>query len=481
MLHWFPEPVAGATTATINQASASTSVESVLIATKIRLPHTGAVVPRPRLMERLEAALARPLTLVAAPAGSGKTTLLATWAAATTRAVAWVSLDVTDHDPARFLSGVAAAFDVAGLGTGEHVLRLLTASYPAGPVAVLTTLANEVVVRSTEWALVLDDYRLIEEPAIHEGIAYLVAHLPATLRIILSCRGDPPLPLAGLRARNQLSELRVADLRFSTAEAAALLTGLAGADVPEAEIIALTERLEGWAAGLVLAGFARCRRTSATADATMLSGEHRYIMDYFVDEILSRLDPHIEHFLLRTSILDRLTASLCDALLDDTSSQAMLEQLERANLFTFALDDQRQWFRYHHLFADVLRHRLAQREPERMPNLHRRAAEWHLVHGNDAVAAVRHLLAVPDPERAAAIIELHAPALLARGEARTLRDWIEALPEATVREHPWLCLRHAWALAHAGLPDAAEVRLRGVERWLASAAGARMLRCSSVS
>lgn len=456
---------------TINQASASTGAESMLIATKVRVPHTGAVVPRPRLMERLAAALARPLTLVAAPAGSGKTTLLAAWAAATPRTVAWVSLDADDNDPARFLSCVAAAFDASAPGTGEQVRRLLTATYPAGPAAVMAALANEVDARGGQWALVLDDYHLIEEAAIHEGIAYLVTHLPPNLRMILSCRGDPPLPLASLRARNQLSELRVADLRFSVEEAAALLASLTGAPLPEAEIIALTERLEGWVAGLVLAGLALHGRTGSAPSAAVLSGEHRYIVDYFVDEILLRVDPAVERFLLRTSILNRLTAPLCDALLDETGSQAMLERLERANLFVFALDDERRWFRYHHLFAGVLRHRLARREPERLPDLHRRAAEWHLAHGDDVAVAIHHLLAIPDPERAAMVIERHAPALLACGEVRTLRDWVEALPEATVLDRPWLCLRHAWALAHAGLPDTAETRLRNVETWLATAGG----------
>jgi LuxR family maltose regulon positive regulatory protein len=279
-------------------------------------------------------------------------------------------------------------------------------------------------------------------------------------------RSDPTLPLARLRARNQLTEVRADDLRFTTEEAAHLLADLAGEALAGDDVAALTERTEGWAAGLVLAGLSLQGRTDRTDLVRTASGSHRYVLDYLVSEVLGCQDPAVERFLLHTSILDRLTAPLAEAVTDDYAA-AMLGRIERANLFLNPLDDERRWYRYHQLFAEALRHHLHQRAPAIVPDLHRRAADWFEANGCDA-DALRHALAIPDATRAGDIVERHAAAMLARGEVRTLRAWVESLPEEEVRARPRLGLRHAWALTHANELGAVEARLGGVEDWLAA-------------
>jgi LuxR family maltose regulon positive regulatory protein len=438
-----------------------------LLTAKLRVPAADSLVPRPRLIERIATGLRRPLTVVAAPAGSGKTSLLAAWARATDRAVAWFALDTDDNDPVRFLTYLTAAFGHAEPGLGDGTRRLLDAAYPPGPTAAMHVLADEVEAADRDVVLVLDDYHAIDEPAVHEAIAFLIDHLPPRLRVVIAGRDEPPLPLARLRARNQLTELRGADLRFTPDEAAALLADLAGDALAVPDITTLTERTEGWAAGLVLAGLSLQGRTDPAAVVANLSGSHRFVLDYLIGEVLCAcIDPAVERFLVHTSILDRLTAPLCEALTGDDAAP-MLERIERANLFLIPLDDERRWYRYHHLFAEALRHHLQQHAPALVPELHRRAAEWFEREGFDA-DALRHVLAIPDADRAANIVERQATALLTRGEVRTLRAWVEALPKEVMRTRPIICLRYAWALAHANALDAVEPCLRDVEAWLAA-------------
>jgi LuxR family maltose regulon positive regulatory protein len=441
-----------------------------LLVAKFRVPCADPLVPRTRLVQRVEAGLRRPLTVVAAPAGSGKSTLLSAWARATGRAVAWLSLDEGDNDPVRFLSYLIAALGQAEPGLGAATRQLLDASYPPGPTAAMLALADEIEeATGSDVALILDDYHLIDEPVIHEAVTFLVEHLPHRLRLVVAGRSDPPLPLARLRARNQLTELRADDLRFTPDEAALLLADLAGGTFAQGDVAALTERTEGWAAGLVLAGLSLQGRTDRVDLVTGLSGSHRYVLDYLMSEVLGCQDPAVERFLLHTSILDRLSAPLAAALTGDDAA-AMLDRIERANLFLNPLDDERRWYRYHQLFAEALRHHLHQRAPALVPDLHRRAADWFETNGCDS-DALRHALAIPDATRAGDIVERHATAMLTRGEVRALRDWVESLPEEEVRARPLLGLRHAWALAHANALEAVEPRLRGVEEWLAAHPG----------
>jgi LuxR family transcriptional regulator, maltose regulon positive regulatory protein len=435
---------------------------------KLRIPCATAIVARPRLVERLEAGLRRPLTVVLAPAGSGKSTLLGDWARSTTRSVAWLSLDESDNDVVRFLIYLTAALSQAEAGLGDATRRLLDASYPPGPLETMAALCDEIEeTPGNDLVLVLDDYHVLSCTLIRDAVEFLLDRLPSRLRLLVSGRNDPALPLARMRARNQLTEFRVADLRFSAEEAAALLADLTGEAFADSEVATLTERTEGWAAGLVLAGISLQGRTNRADLIAHLSGSHRFVLDYLVSDVLSCQIPAIEQFLLRTSILERISAPLCDALLGaEGKAQSMLDQIERANLFLYPLDEERRWYRYHHLFAEALRHQLAQREPGLIPELHRRAADWFVGEGSDA-DALRHYLAIPDPHCAAEIVERHAIRMLERGEVATLRTWVESLPDAEVRARPRLALCHAWALVHSNALERVEVRLQDVEEWIA--------------
>ena len=292
---------------------ASTALGDRPLIAKLRVPCADPAVPRTRLVQRVEQGLRRPLTVVAAPAGSGKSTLLSAWARTTGRAVAWLSLDEGDNDPVLFLTYLTAALGQAEPGLGSATRRLLDATYPPGPTAAMSALVEEIEEREAggDVALVLDDYHLIVKPAVHETVTFLIDHLPPRLRLVVAGRSEPPLPVARLRARNQLTEFRVDDLRFTTEEAALLLADLAGGSLAEADVAALTERTEGWAAGLVLAGLSLQGRTDRADLVANLSGSHRYVLDYLVSEVLACQEPEVERFLLHTSILERLHASLC--------------------------------------------------------------------------------------------------------------------------------------------------------------------------
>src|SRR5215211_1339805 len=452
-------------------SAAATAAPDALLATKLHIPRTRpGFVARPRLVDRLAPAQAGELTLVCAPAGFGKTALLADWARRDPRPVAWLSLDDADNDPARFWRHLAAALETVCPGVADRVAALLQGLQPTSFEAVVTTLVNELAGVTGEVVLLLDDYHLIQAPQVHQSMELLLAHLPSQLRLVLASRADPPLPLARLRARGQLAELRERDLRFSPEETAELLRTAVGSELPEAAVVALAERTEGWVAGLQLAALSLQGRINPAAFIDGFSGSHRYVLDYLTEEVLDGQPDHLVRFLLETSILERLCGPLCDAVTGRADSQALLEQVERANLFLVPLDEVRGWWRYHHLFADLLRARLAREQPERLPELHRAAAAWCEQHGlvDDAV---RHALAAGELAWVARLIEQHWDAMLWRSENVTFRRRLQALPAELVRSRPRLCLAQAYGALLSGRLEAVEPRLADAERALADRGG----------
>ena len=429
-----------------------------LLATKLHVPRLppGFAV-RPRLTARLDEGLAGRTILVCAPAGFGKTALLAAWASGGPRPVAWLSLDEGDNDPARFWRHVAAALERARPGIGGRVGPLLGPPPPQSFEGLVTALLNELAERPAQQALlVLDDYHLIGAPQVHAAVQFLLDHLPPGLRLVLATRSDPPLRLGRLRARGELTELRAADLRFTEAEAADLLRATPAArDLTGAAIEALTAKTEGWAAGLHLAGLSLQAHDDADAFVAAFSGSHRYVLDYLAEEVLDSQDPQVRTFLLETSVLGRLSGDLCDAVTGRAGGQAMLERIERAGLFLLPLDEVRGWWRYHHLFADLLQARLAAERPERVPALHRAAAAWHAERGL-ADDAIRHALAAGELNQAADLVERHFDAVYFTGENATVRRWLSALPVDLTPSRPRIGLARAFLALTAGDMDAAE-------------------------
>ena len=440
----------------------------VLLATKLYMPASQpSLVSRPRLAERLDEGLVRGVILVCAPAGYGMTVLLADWARRGEHPAAWLSLDAGDNDPARFWRHAVAALDRAWPGIGDRVAPLLGPPAPSSFEGLLTALINELA--SREALLVLDDYHVISAQQVHESLAFLLEHRPAGTRVVLASRSDPPLALARLRARGQLTEVRMADLRFTLAEAATLLQQDAVA-LPEASVAALAARTEGWAAGLQLAALSLRGQDDVAGFVAKFTGSHRYILDYLAEEVLERQDEQMRTFLLETSVLDRLSGPLCDAVTGNTGSQALLEQVERAGLFLVPLDEVRGWWRYHHLFADLLRARLEQ-QPGRAQKLPCNAATWYAKHGL-ADDAIRHAAAAGEMTWAARLIEQHFDELFyLRGEGATVQRWLSPLPDDLVRSRPRLLLAQAQlAAATSGRVEAAEQLLDAAERASAGAA-----------
>ena len=437
-----------------------------LLATKLHVPRPQpGFVPRPRLVGRLDEGLARQLILVCAPAGSGKTALLADWARRGRCPVAWLSLDSGDNDPARLWRYAVAALDRIRPGISERVGPLLGPPAPPSFEGLVTALVNELDAEpgKREVLLILDDYHLIDSQAVHASLRFLLEHLPPGLHLVLASRSDPPLPLARLRASGQLAELRADDLRFTTGEAAALLREALGADLPDAAVAVLAARTEGWAAGLQLAALSLRGQEDAAGFVAAFGGSHRYVLDYLAGEVLDRQAEEVRGFLLETSVLERLSGALCDAVTGRADSQAMLEAIEHAGLFLVPLDEVRGWWRYHQLFADLLRVRLRQQRPERIPVLHRNAAAWHSEHGS-ADAAVRHAIAAGDMNWAARLMEQYFDELFyLRGEGATLKRWFSALPAGMIKSRPRLLVAQAAqvdtggrAEEVGGLLDAAE-------------------------
>lgn len=419
----------------------------------------------------MEEALRSPLTLVAAPAGFGKTTLVTASLDKQAYPVAWLSLDHEDNQAGRFLTYLVAALQVANEAVGDQAAQMLEASQPAPLDAVLTCLINDLEDAGKEMVLVLDDYQYLQSQAVQAAVVFLLEHLPSTLHLVIITRSDPPLPLARLRARSQMVELRAADLRFTTLEAAQFLNECMGLRLDENSVAVLEERTEGWIAGLQMAALSMRDRDDKRSFIDNFSGTHRYILDYLLEEVLANQTPEIQRFLLFTSILERLTAPLCDVILKDptgdssivlTPSFVILDDLERANLFLVPLDDERRWYRYHHLFADLLRARLDQSYPGLARQLHARAAAW-LEKEELTVEAINHALAAGKNDQAARLVEENTTCLLAKGELTALMGWIEALPVELHLSRPWLSIHQAYALVMAGRLDGVPPLLAKVE------------------
>ena len=444
----------------------------LLLATKTTVPRLReGRVARPRLLERLRAATAREFVLVCAPAGFGKSTLLADWVQVDRRPVAWLSLDEGDNDPVRFWRHIAAAMDRARPGVAERASLLVGDPTSSSFMPAVTALVNDLAESAEDVVLVVDDYHLIHAQHVHRSVEFLLEHLPGSLRLVVASRSDPPLPLARLRARGQSAELRAADLRFTLAEAAQLMAASTGLDLPEDVVVALGERTEGWVAGLQLAALSLQGRRDVEGFVAEFSGSHRYVLDYLTEEVLDRQPPDIRTFLLETSVLDRLSGALCDAVLERRDSQLLLESVERANLFLLPLDDERRWWRYHHLFADLLRSRLAREDPTRAAALHHAAAGWYERQGlpDDAIG---HALAGGDQEWAAQIVETQLERQLWRSnESATLDRWLTALSPEVVRGHARLVLGQAIVAVLGGRLDDVESLLAVVEHGIPQADG----------
>lgn len=439
-----------------------------VLATKLFVPPARPeTVGRARLVERLQSGLESGgrLSLVSAPAGFGKTTLVSEWLAEATRRdpevrVAWLSLDENDNEPTRFFTYLFAALQRAGVGVGDFD--------PQQPIEeTLATLINQIAEGSGRVILVLDDFHLIEDAAIGDALAFLIDNVPSQLRLTLASRSDPLLPLARLRTRGELTELRAADLRFTPEEAASFLNQAMGLTLSPDDVTALETRTEGWIAGLQLAALSMREQSDIPAFIADFAGSNRFVIDYLIEEVLHRASHDVREFLCQTSILDRLSGPLCDAVTGQKGGAEMLEALDRANLFVVPLDDRRQWYRYHHLFADVLQSRLLAHGPEYEAALHVRASEW-LEHNDAPDEAVGHALAASDYPRAARLIEAAIPGVRkSRQDAQLLR-WLAQLPEETVGRMPVLSVFSAWAHILRGELDGVEPWLVTAERLLAS-------------
>ena len=469
------------------------------------------LVSRPRLIERLNAGLRRKLTLISAPAGFGKTTLVSEWVHTmgthkvgadrdAPLQVAWLSLDEGDNDPTRFLTYLVAALQTLALsadGTsrvegmeaniGEGTLSALQSPEAPPTESILTVLLNEIATTLDDFIFVLDDYHVIDAQPVDAStsvdgvLTFLLEHLPPQMHLVVATREDPNLPLARLRVRDQLTELRIADLRFTPSEAALFFNQVIGLNLSAEQVTSLETRTEGWIAGLQLAALSMQGREDIPGFIRAFAGDNRYIVDYLVEEVLQRQPEPVRSFLLQTSILDRLSGPLCDAVrfgLAETQSSSrgtgvagqqdgrqMLEALERGNLFVVPLDDKRQWYRYHHLFADLLQARSMEEQPNQLPTLHRRASEWYEGNGSPA-DAIRHALAAEDFERAARLVELAWRDMDRSFQSATWLGWVKALPDELVRARPVLSAEYAWALLDGGELEAGDARLRDAERWL---------------
>jgi LuxR family maltose regulon positive regulatory protein len=439
-----------------------------LLETKLYVPKARReLVARPRLSERLGRGAESKLTLISAPAGFGKTTLLGDWLEtrpATESSSAWLSLDQSDNDPASFWTYFVAALRKAVPSVGAAALSLLQSPQP--PImAALTALLNELSLVPKDVVLVLDDYHVIDALDVQEGMAFLLEHLPPRVHVVIATRADPGLPLPRLRARGELVEIRAADLRFTPDEAASYLNEVMGLNLAAEDVAALEDRTEGWIAALQLAALSMQGRDDVSDFIAGFAGDDRYIVDYLVTEVLQRQPEAVRGFLLETSILDRLTGPLCDAVTGQDHGKATLEALERANLFVVPLDGGRRWYRYHHLFADVLRAHLLDEQPERMSLLHRRASDWY--EQNDGRSdAIRHALAAHDFPRAAHLIELAFPAMRRSRQESVLLGWLKALPDELLRNRPVLNIAYAASLLASGQFDGAEARVLDAQRWL---------------
>jgi LuxR family transcriptional regulator, maltose regulon positive regulatory protein len=458
-----------------------------ILATKLYIPPPRPkIVPRPRLIERLNEGLVmgRKLTLISASAGFGKTTLVSEWIAGSGRPVAWLSLEEEDNDPTRFLTYLIAALQTLPLKNGEsnigaRALAVLQSSQPPSTESILTTLLNDITTISDSFLLVLDDYHLIDSQpvdaamSIDGALAFLIEHQPPQIHLVIATREDPHLPLARLRARGQLTELRAADLRFTPAEAADFLNQVMGLNLTPEDIAALEARTEGWIAGLLLAALSMQGREDMASFIQAFTGSHHFVMDYLVEEVLGQQPESVQIFLLRTSILNRMCGPLCDAVLLDsptsgqeTAGQETLEHLEHTNLFIVPLDNERYWYRYHHLFADLLRQRLG--SSQELPKYHLRASEWYEAN-NDLAEAFNHALAAGGFERAARLAEVAWQGMERSFQSAAWLGWVKKIPNAVICSRPQLCVQLGSAFSDAGELVSSETHLQYAERALVGA------------
>jgi ATP/maltotriose-dependent transcriptional regulator MalT len=443
-----------------------------ILATKLYIPPPRTkVVFRPRLIERLNEGLHRKLTLISAPAGFGKTTLVSEWVAGCKRPSAWLSLDEGDNDPTRFLAYLVAALQTVAANIGKGVLGILQSPQPTPTESILTALLNEITAIPDNFVLILDDYHVIDARPIDHTLAFLVEHLPPQMHLVIATREDPQLPLARLRVQGQLTELRVSDLRFTPSEAAEFLNQRMGLNLSAEDITALEVRTEGWIAGLQLAAISLQGHKDATGFIKSFTGSHHFVLDYLVEEVLQQQSESVQTFLLRTSILDRLCGPLCDAVLLDPSAsgQQTLAYLEHANLFIVPLDNERRWFRYHHLFADLLRQRLHQStasskgdEMGGVAELHRRASAWYEDNGLE-LEAFHHATAAGDVEHAERLIEGKGMPLHFRGAVTPVLNWLKSLPTTVLDDHPSLWTAYASVLLVTGQVTSVEQTLHSAE------------------
>ena len=439
----------------------------ILLRTKLSPPPVRAgLIPRARLDGLLETGAKGRLCLVDAPAGSGKTTLLGQWWRADhgTRRVAWLSLDDGDDDPVRFWSYVVEAFRVVEPGLGEDPLTLLQGPGTADVLTqvILPELLNELATSESDLVLVLDDYHLVTNAVCHASLGFFVDHLPANVHLMVATRVDPPLALARLRASGELVELRIAELGFTSAEADRLLGEAMGLELTADQTERLWERTEGWAAGLYLAGLSLRGQPDPGPFIASFEAGHRHVVDYLGAEVLARQPEPLRSFMVRTSVLERLSGPLCDAVLETEGSAELLAELEQANLFLIALDDHRHWYRYHHLFAQLLRLELAGRDPDLVPLLHRRAAAFHQDNG-DVEAAVHHATAAGDHQRATDLVTRHWLPFARRGRVATVERWLDGLPDEIVAAAPSVAVAKVWIGGYRGVPK------QELERWQAVA------------
>ncbi|HEU5013040.1 MAG TPA: AAA family ATPase, partial [Roseiflexaceae bacterium] len=444
-----------------------------ILTTKLYIPPARQnAVLRPRLIEQLHENLHRKLSLISAPAGFGKTTLVSTWLAGCDRQIAWLSLDEADSDLTRFLTYLVAALQTVAPAIGAGLVNVLQSPQSPPPEAILTTLLNDIATIPEYFILVLDDYHVIDARPVDLALAFLLDHLPPHMHLVITTREDPQLPLARLRARSQLAELRASDLRFTSAEAATFLKQVMDLDLSADDVAALESRTEGWIAGLQLAALSMRGRDDMSQFVQAFAGDNRYIMDYLIEEVLQRQPETIRSFLLQTSILERLYGPLCDAVSGLQGGSARLETLHRGNFFVVPLDDKRRWYRYHHLFGDVLATHLGEEQPDLVGMLHRRASMWYEQHGEMA-DAIRHALAAQDFAHAADLVELAWPAIRQSRQDATLLGWLKALPDEVLHARPVLSVAYAHVLLSSGVFDGARERLRDAEKWLETTADMR--------
>nr|MBC8504784.1 AAA family ATPase [Chloroflexota bacterium] len=442
-----------------------------ILTTKLYVPPSHPkLVSRTHLIEQLNSGLSCRLTLISAPAGFGKSTLLSAWVQqieADVR-VAWLSLDEGDNDLTRFLTYFIAALQTIETDIGQGALAALQSSGLVNTEGLLTSLLNEIANFPGNAVLILDDYHVIESQPIDQAITFLLDHLPPQMHLIVASRIDPSWPLSRLRVRGQITEIRADDLRFAIEEAIEFLNQVMGLKLSTQDVTSLEGRTEGWIAGLHLAALSiqGLKHRGMIADfVNRFTGSDRYIQDYLADEVLQQQSDQVKDFLLHTSILNRLTAPLCNSVTKMENSQIILEKLENANLFIVPLDNERRWYRYHHLFADLLNHRLRQIFPDQISDLHQRASEWYEQHDFPS-DAIRHAFSAKNLERAAALAELAWPAWNGSFQSIEWLSWLKALPAELVRSRPVLCVAYAWAFLNSGDLEAAETRLLDAEHWL---------------